>query len=152
MPRGDVIIRYFIEVCSGERSFEKKLGNEKYLKAPKSRRHITMLSQIQENDKVLHYLTTSLTKAKDRKSTFVGESTVSSKMKSKEKRISCELKDTIQFPAPVKLSSLKDKIISPKLERAIKMSMQSYIFEIEEKDYLLIKSMGGDKERGQPGK
>lgn len=134
-------MRYFIEVCSGERSFEKKLGNEKYLRAPKSRRHINMLSQIQENDKVLHYLTASLTKAKERKSTFVGESTVSSKMKSMEKRILCELKDTVPFPTPVKLSSIKDKVISPKLERALRMSMQSYIFEIEVKDYRLIKGM-----------
>lgn len=111
-----------------------------------------MLSQIQENDKVLHYLTASITKAKERKSTFVGESTVSSTMKLMEKRILCELRDTVSFPAPVKLSSLKDKIISPKLERAIKMSMQSYIFEIEEKDYRLIKGMGEGGERGQTGK
>lgn len=139
-------MRYFIEVCSGERSFEKKLGNEKYLKAPKSQRYVNMLSQIQENDRVLHYLTSSVTKAKERKSTFVGESVVSSKMKLMEKRILCELRDTILFPAPVKLSSLKDKIVSPKLERAIKMSMQAYIFEIEETDYRLIKGMGEGKD------
>lgn len=139
-------MRYFIEVCSGSRSFEKKLSAEKYLKAPNSKKYVNMLSQIQENDRILHYLTASITKSKAWQSAFVGESTVDSRMKLMGKRILCELRDIKLLPASVKLSSLKEKSVSPKLERAIKMSMQSYIFEIEEIDYQLIKVMSESKE------
>lgn len=105
-----------------------------------------MLSQIQENDRILHYLTGSITKAKAWQSAFIGESTVDSRMKLMGKRLLCELRDIKLLPDSVKLSSLKEKSVSPKLERAIKMSMQSYIFEIEEIDYQLIKSMSESKE------
>lgn len=135
-------MRYFIEVCSGDRSFEEKLQGNRHINAPINKRYFTMLSQIKKNDIIIHYLTISLTKNKERQASFVGESEVNDEMRKDVFRYICELRDVKAFPHPVKLSSVKKRDeISHSLKRAIGMSMQSYIFEIVKKDYELIKKL-----------
>lgn len=135
-------MRYFIEVCSGDRSFEEKLQSKRHINAPINKRYFTMLSKIKKNDIIIHYLTIGLTKTKEWKAGFVGESVVDDEMRKDVYRYICELRDVKAFPHPVKLSSLKKRDeISQSLKRAIGMSMQSYIFEIVGNDYELIKKL-----------
>lgn len=143
-----VCLKYFVEVSSLSNSFEKKLHGVQGINAPNSTRYLSMFSQVKKNDKVLHYFTSIVNKGREWRSAFVGESIINSDVKIDDKKIMCELTNVKLLPKPIKLSSVKKQTnISPKLAKALKMSMQSYLFEIEESDYLLIKHMAEDNSK-----
>lgn len=103
-----------------------------------------MLSKIHKDDIIIHYLTISLTQKKEWQAAFVGESIANSVMFEEDRRIHLNIKNVLQFPNPVKLSSIrKNNNISERLQKAILMSMQFYILDIEESDYNLIKRLSG---------
>lgn len=60
------------------------------------------------------------------------------------KRLDVRLRDIQILPMPVQLSEIKKSHdISEKLNRAVRMSMQYYLFEIEE-DYKLISKLSSE--------
>jgi len=137
-------MNYFIEVTSNERSFLEKIEGYQGLQAPATRRHTRLLSKIKKGDHFLHYLTWR-THTKGWRGAFVGKSIAASSIKKTEREVTVELRDVTSFKKAVKLFRIKrDCFFSEKLSRAIEMSMQSYLLEIEESDYYLILNLSED--------
>ncbi len=131
-------MNYWIEVASGDFSIEPKISGEKGLHAPNTLRYRNMLKNIRPGDKVLHYLTYSLT-SKKWQSSFVAKSSVASKMEMGDSRLIVKLNDVKLINNSVKLRELKEcHGLSDNMQRAMKMSMQAYLFEIEKEDFDLI--------------
>lgn len=133
---------YWIEVASGNFTLEKKLKGEKGLYAPKSTKYQNLMSKIKTGDKIIHYLTTSLT-SREYISSFVAVSNAASEMTATEYRYEIALEGVRLLNRPVRLRELKENNSkkSKELEHAIKMCMQSYLFEINKEDYDLILSL-----------
>lgn len=131
-------MKYWVEVASGDFSIEPKLNGEKGLHAPNTSRHRNMMKNILPRDKILHYLTSSLTSKKWR-SSFVATSSATSRMEDSGPRLVVKLENIRLLTNPVRFRDFKIREgLSEKMRYAINMSMQAYLFEIEKEDFDLI--------------
>lgn len=151
MPTEGVTTRkYWIEVTSGDSAWLHKLlpegdPNKRGLKAPARTKYLNLFERINPGDVVITYLTKELNPEKEWRSAFVGLSFITNRYRRAGHLIRIDTRGDVQFPIPVKLSEIK-KIsgLSPLLQRAIRMSMQSYLFEITASDLEEILSYHGE--------
>jgi len=137
--------RIWIEVASGDFTLESKINGQKGLTAPKTKRYMNLLNEINKGDIILHYLTTSLS-SKKYQSSFVAQSIANTNLIEKENKYEIQLTELKMLNNPVKLKHLKEcDALSSKFKHALKMSMQAYIFEIENKDYQSILKLSNSK-------
>ena len=133
---------FFIEVTSRVSSIKKKIKGDPFLHAPCTPRYRRLLSPIRVGDRFLHYTTRHISSFAEWKGAFIAESIAASEIAEKDNQYLVRLEGYKLLPMAVKLKLVKDcKDISDRLSRAIRMSMQSYLFQIEESDYNLIKDV-----------
>lgn len=128
-------MNFWIEVTSGMR-WDRLLKIGVALEAPNTTRYQHFFEGVKFGDFVLHYLTTSLTSQKEKRSSVVGVSRAISDPIVEGKKIVAKCSDTLEFPKPVsynELIGLKQK--SPSLRKLVGVSMQRYLTQISQSDF-----------------
>ena len=124
-------MRIWIEV-SGERPWVKKLSGETGLYAPAGTRYYNMMGEVFPGDIILHYITASRATSNKSKSVFIGISVAESQYVCKGAKLLLNLKETRQFPDPVRFSQISEIANkSKKLDYLLKVNFQMYLGEIE---------------------
>lgn len=134
-------MNFWIEVTSGMR-WERLLKEGIALEAPNTTRYRHFFEGVRAGDLVLHYLTTSLTPKKEKKSSVVGASRVAADPAAVGKKIVAGCSDTLELPKPVlynELHGLKRK--SPLLSKLVRLNMQRYLTQISRPDFESILGM-----------
>ncbi|MBA7622763.1 hypothetical protein ES703_30149 [subsurface metagenome] len=127
---------YWIEVTSGLRW--DRLLKEKNIRldAPNTTRYQGFFKKVKAGDLVFHYLTSSLTRPKEKRSKVVAVSTVASNPAVVGKRIVANCVGTVMFPKTISCSELSK--INPKsknLRKLLKVNMQRYLTPITQLDF-----------------
>lgn len=128
-------MNFWIEVTSGMR-WSRLLKEGVALEAPNITRHQHFFAGIKSGDFVLHYLTTSLTREKEKRSSVVGASKIDSDPSLVGKKIEARCSGTIEFPKPVLYSELQRiNTKSEEFDKLVRVSMQRYLTRISESDF-----------------
>jgi len=132
---GKFHVNFWIEVTSGLRwGGLRKEGIE--LSAPGTTRYRNFFKNLKTGDFVLHYLTTSLTRQKEKQSSVIGASRIASDPTVVGKKIVARCSGTIEFPKPVPYSELhRIGRKSRKFDTLLRMGMQKYLTQISRSDF-----------------
>ena len=137
-------MRYWIEVSSGDWAWIEKIHyktqeEKRGLKAPARNKYISMFEKISSGDILFTYLTVSLTQNKKWQGSLVGVSKIEGSYYQTGSTIRFDTIDDLELPEPIKFSDFKNlKDFSPFVKKAIRMRMQSYLFEIEYEDVKIL--------------
>ena len=132
-------MNFWIEVTSGMRWDRMREERNVVLSAPNTTRYRNFFQNLKTDDLVLHYLTASLTRNKEKRSSAVGVSKVASDPTVAEKPIIAKCSDTLEFPKPVSYSALCGiKPKSAEFGKLLEVSMQRYLTQISQSDFELI--------------
>jgi hypothetical protein len=132
------ITRFWIEVSS-EYQFNKKANLLQGLNAPNNCRYRNMLSEVNTDDIILHYITLSNVIIKEHGSSILGLSKIKSKLIKHGKSLSLDLRSAIILPKPIHIYEIKGlKNKSEKLEHLLIVNFQRYISQITENDFINI--------------
>lgn len=125
---------YWIEVTSGMR-WDRLLKDCVALEAPNTTRYRNFFKNLKAGDLVVHYLTSSLTPQREKKSSIVGMSLVTSDPAMVGRKITARCSNTLEFPKPVPYSELRTiRRKSVGLDRLLEFSMQRYLTQISKSD------------------
>jgi hypothetical protein len=137
-------MHYWIEVSSGDWAWVEKiqyktLEEKRGLKAPARKKYLNMFEKISSGDILFTYLTVSLTHNKKWQGSLVGASKIAGSINQTGNTLRIDTSDDLELPEPIKFSDFKTlNGFSPIFKKAIRMRMQSYIFEIEYKDVMIL--------------
>lgn len=138
-------MKIWIEVASGDQSWIRKKEKSSTIKsglwAPNMPRYKNMLKEVNPGDIILTHLTDSLTRKKEWKSAIVGLSLAEGYCEKADLKIVLPLIETIELKKPIKFTEYKhNKLLSDKLQNAIRFCYQKYLIEITLNDfYILLK-------------
>jgi hypothetical protein len=137
-------MHYWIEVTSGDWAWVEKfqyntLEEKRGLKAPARIRYFNMFKKISPKDILFTYLTVSLTQKRNWQGSLVGTSKIAGSFYQNGNTLRIDTIDDLELPEPIKFSEFKTLSgFSPIFEKAIRMRMQSYLFEIEYNDIMIL--------------
>jgi len=139
-------MRIWIEVASGDQSWirkkEKSSMTKSGLWAPNRSRYKNMLKLVNPGDIILTHLTGALTRKKEWKSAIVGLSIAESRYENADSKIVLPLTESVELKISIKFSQYKNnKLLSDKLQNAIRFCYQKYLIEITPKDFYILMSI-----------
>lgn len=106
------------------------------LEAPNTTRYRNFFEDLKAGDLVLHYLTTTLTRQKEKRSSVVGASKVVSNPAVIGRKIVARCSGTVEFPKPIHYSELRRTVRkSEKFEKLLRVGMQRYLTKLSRPDF-----------------